>query len=356
MDARIKKWIAPAAIALIAAAAYFAWNASRDSGPGAGFVQGNGRIEATEIDIATKLPGRLAEVLAAEGDFVQAGTALARMDVAALQAQRSEAVARHAQAQHGVATAHAQVALRESDLRATQAQVALRESELDAAQRRLARSTELARDGASSQQELDDDRARQRSARAGDTPSKAQVDPARAPIQAARTQAPGAEAQVAAAQASIERIDADLHDATLTAPRDGRVQFRIAQEGEVLGAGGRVLNLVDLSDVYMTFFLPETAAGRVAIGSEARIILDAAPHIVIPATISFVSATAQFTPKTVETASERQKLMFRVRAQIDRELLARHLQQVKTGLPGVTWVKLDANTPWPATLQPNVPQ
>ncbi len=356
MNARIKKWIAPAAIALIAAAAYFAWNASRDSGPGAGFVQGNGRIEATEIDIATKLPGRLAEVLAAEGDFVQAGTALARMDVAALQAQRSEAVARHAQAQHGVATAHAQVALRESDLRATQAQVALRESELDAAQRRLARSTELARDGASSQQELDDDRARQRSAQAGVTASKAQVDAARAAIQAARTQVTGAEAQVAAAQASIERIDADLHDATLTAPRDGRVQFRIAQEGEVLGAGGRVLNLVDLSDVYMTFFLPETAAGRVAIGSEARIILDAAPHIVIPATISFVSATAQFTPKTVETASERQKLMFRVRAQIDRELLARHLQQVKTGLPGVTWVKLDANTPWPATLQPNVPQ
>ena len=356
MDARIKKWIAPAAIALIAAAAYFAWNASRDSGPGAGFVQGNGRIEATEIDIATKLPGRLAEVLAAEGDFVQAGTALARMDVAALQAQRSEAVARHAQAQHGVATAHAQVALRESDLRATQAQVALRESELDAAQRRLARSTELARDGASSQQELDDDRARQRSAQAGVTASKAQVDAARAAIQAARTQVTGAQAQVAAAQASIERIDVDLHDATPTAPRDGRVQFRIAQEGEVLGAGGRVLNLVDLSDVYMTFFLPETVAGRVAIGSEARIILDAAPHIVIPATISFVSATAQFTPKTVETASERQKLMFRVRAQIDRELLARHLQQVKTGLPGVTWVKLDANTPWPATLQPNVPQ
>lgn len=96
------------------------------------------------------------------------------------------------------------------------------------------------------------------------------------------------------ARPGIERIDADLHDATLTAPRDGRVQFRIAQEGEVLGAGGRVLNLVDLSDVYMTFFLPETAAGRVAIGSEAHIILDAAPHIVIPATISFVSATARF--------------------------------------------------------------
>ena len=123
----------------------------------------------------------------------------------------------------------------------------------------------------------------------------------------------------------------------------------------MLGAGGRVLNLVDLSDVYMTFFLPETAAGRVAIGSEARIILDAAPHIVIPATISFVSATAQFTPKTVETANERQKLMFRVRAHIDPQLLRQHLDQVKTGLPGVTWVKLDAQAPWPEALQPKLP-
>ncbi len=356
MDARIKKWIAPAAIALVAAAAYLAWNASQHSGPGAGFIQGNGRIEATEIDIATKLPGRLAEVLVTEGDFVQAGDALARMDTATLQAQRSEALARHAQAQHGVATAQAQVALRESDLRATQAQVALRESELDAAQRRLARSTELARDGASSQQELDDDRARTRSAQAAVVAAKAQVDAARAAVQAARTQVTGAQAQVEAAQASVERIDADVQDATLTAPRAGRVQFRIAQDGEVLGAGGRVLNLVDLSDVYMTFFLPEAVAGRVALGSEARIILDAAPNLVIPATIRFVSATAQFTPKTVETASERQKLMFRVRAQIDRELLTRHLEQVKTGLPGVTWVKLDANANWPANLQPNTPQ
>lgn len=356
MHASIKKWIVPAALALVAAAAYLAWNASHNGDPGPGFIQGNGRIEATEIDIATKLPGRLAEVLAAEGDFVQAGDVLARMDTATLLAQRSEAVARHAQAQHGVATAQAQVALRESDLRASQAQVALRESELDAAQRRLARSTELARDGASSQQELDDDRARERSAHAAVTAAKAQVDAARAAVLAARTQVTGTEAQVDAAQASIERIDADVQDATLTAPRDGRVQFRIAQEGEVLGAGGRVLNLVDLSDVYMTFFLPETAAGRVAIGSEARIVLDAAPDIVIPATIRFVSATAQFTPKTVETASERQKLMFRVRAQIDRDLLTRYLQHVKTGLPGVTWVKLDANAAWPASLQPNVPQ
>lgn len=351
-----KKWMGPAALVILAAAAYWLWNANRTPQLGEGFVQGNGRIEATEVDIATKLPGRLAEVLVAEGDFVQAGTVLARMGAASLQAQLSEAQARHAQAQHGVASAHAQVALRESDLRAAQAQVALRESELDAAQRRLARSTELARDGASSQQELDDDRARERSARAALTAAQAQVDAARAAVQAARAQVTGADAQVQAAQASVQRLEVELQDATLTAPRDGRVQFRIAAAGEVLAAGGRVLNLVDLSDVYMTFFLPETVAGRVAIGSEARIVLDAAPQLVIPATISFVSATAQFTPKTVETASERQKLMFRVRAQIDRDLLARHLQQVKTGLPGVAWVKLDAQAAWPEQLQVKLPQ
>jgi HlyD family secretion protein len=101
----------------------------------------------------------------------------------------------------------------------------------------------------------------------------------------------------------------------------------------VLGAGGKVLNLVDLSDVYMTFFLPEAQAGRLAIGQDARIILDAAPEYVIPAKISFVSSTAQFTPKTVETESERQKLMFRVRAKIDPDLLRKHLKWSRRGCP-----------------------
>jgi nitroreductase len=131
--------------------------------------------------------------------------------------------------------------------------------------------------------------------------------------------------------------------------RDGRVQFRVVQPGEVVGAGARVLQLADLTDVYMTFFLPETVAGRVALGSEVRIVLDAAPNFVIPASVSFVASTAQFTPKTVETASERQKLMFRVRAQIPKELLVRHREQVKTGLPGVAWLRIDPNAMAPAT-------
>ena len=106
----------------------------------------------------------------------------------------------------------------------------------------------------------------------------------------------------------------------------------------------------------MTFFLPETVVGRIALGSEVRIVLDAATQYMIPARVSYVASTAQLTPKIVETASERQKLMFRVKAQIDRELLQKHLRRVKTGLPGMAWLKLDAQEPWPANLAIKLPE
>ncbi len=345
-----------AVAALLAALGYTAWTRLAASGPGGGFVNGNGRIEATEVDVATRLAGRLDDILVGEGDFVVAGQSLAKMQVQVLEAQRDEARAQHQQAVNAVASAEAQVALRTSDKAAAQALVAQRKSELDAAQRRLARSETLSREGASSGQELDDDRARVRSAQAAVTAAQAQVAAAQAAIESAKAQRVGAGSAVTAAAATIARIQADISDSQLKAPRDGRVQYRIAQPGEVLGVGGKVLNLVDLSDVYMTFFLPETVAGRVALGSEVHIVLDAAPAYVIPAKVSFVASVAQFTPKTVETASERQKLMFRVKARIDRELLLKHLKQVKTGLPGVAWLMLDPQASWPAALTVKVPE
>ncbi|MDU7374501.1 MAG: HlyD family efflux transporter periplasmic adaptor subunit, partial [Klebsiella michiganensis] len=165
-----------------------------------------------------------------------------------------------------------------------------------------------------------------------------------------------AQTRVEAAQATERRIIADIDDSELIAPRDGRIQYRVAEPGEVLAAGGRVLNMVDLSDVYMTFFLPTEQAGLLALGSEARIILDAAPNLVIPANISFVASVAQFTPKTVETSDERLKLMFRVKARIPPELLAEHLEYVKTGLPGMAWVRLDNQQAWPEALTVRLPQ
>ena len=354
---RAKRWLIPAiAVACIALIALVAWQMLRPKGPGEGFVSSNGRIEATEIDVSTKFSGRVQDILVADGDFVAAGQTLAHMQVDTLEAQRDEAAAKHQQSITAVVSAQAQVAQRESDRQAVLALVAQRESELDAAQRRLARSETLTREGASSGQELDDDRARVRSVQAAVVAAKAQVAAAQAAINAAQAQVAGAHATVDAAAATIARIKVDIDDAALTAPRDGRVQYRVAQPGEVLAGGGKVLNLVDLGDVYMTFFVPEAAAGKLALGSEVHLVLDAAPQYVIPAKVSFVASTAQFTPKTVETASERQKLMFRVKAQIGRELLQKNLTQIKTGLPGIAWLKIDGNAQWPAELAVKVPQ
>ncbi len=337
-------------LVILAMLLFWYWQSRPATEFGSAFISGNGRIEATEIAIASKIAGRVTDILVNEGDFVIKDQLLARMQIDGLTAQRDEALARVEQAQQSVDAAYAQVELKNSDLLAAQALVQQRESDLDAVERRWQRSETLARDGATSVQTLDDDRARVSSASAALAATKAQVAAAQSAVIAARAQLRSAESSVALSQASLARVEIELADSELRAPRDGRIQFRIAQPGEVVAAGGRILNLLDLTDVYMTFFLPETVAGRVALGTEVRILLDAAPQYVIPARVSFIASRAQFTPKTVETASERQKLMFRVRAQIPPELLRQHLEQVKTGLPGIAWIRLDEATPWPAAL------
>lgn len=342
-------------VAALAAGGYYAWRQRAADNINNAFVGSNGRIEATEVDIATKLPGRVADILVQEGAFVKSGQVLASMQIHTLEAQLREAQAQRQQTINAVAAAQAQVAMRHSDKVALLAQVRRAEADLDAARRRLARSQTLASQGATPAQVLDDDRARTASTEAAVAVAKAQAASGDAAILAAEAQVVSAKSQVAATDATLERIQAEIDDSQLKAPRDGRVQFRVAQPGEVLGAGGRVLNMIDLSDVYMTFFLPTEAAGRLALGSEARIVLDAAPEYVIPARISFIASSAQFTPKTVETASEREKLMFRVRARIDPDLLREHLEQVKTGLPGEAWVRLDPSQEWPTRLTLKTP-
>src|SRR5690554_7518362 len=121
-----KKLLVVAAAAVVIALAWWGWTKFADTGPGEGFVNGNGRIEATEIDIATKLPGRIEEILVREGDFVSAGQVLARMQIDTLEAQREEALAAYQEAVHGVAAANAQISLRESDVTALQAVVVQR--------------------------------------------------------------------------------------------------------------------------------------------------------------------------------------------------------------------------------------
>lgn len=324
------------AVLLALGGGYVAWQKLADGGLPEGIASGNGRIEAVEIDVSTKAPGRISEILVNEGDFIEAGQVLARMDTTQLKAQRRQAEAQFQRALIGIDTAKSLVVQREAERAAALAIIAQRQAQLDAATSKLERSEQLAQRGNVSRQVLDDDRA--------------------AAISAAKAQVIDAGASVDAARAAIESISADIDDSTLVSPRDGRVQYRVAQTGEVLSAGGRILNLVDLSDVYMTFFLPTGEAGRIAIGTEVRLVLDAAPQYVIPARVTFVADVAQFTPKTVETAEERQKLMFRIKAHIDKELLQKHIRQVKTGLPGMAYVRVDPQVAWPAELDRNLVQ
>ena len=295
-----------------------------------GFASGNGRIEAIEIDIATKLAGRLETVLAEEGDMVEAGQVVARMDTKSLGAQLRTAQARVQQAQRE--RDHAIAIVRQ------------RESECSLAEKQLARSRAMRRrdPGAISQEQIDHD--------------VTAVETAHAACAAAEAQLANSDAAIEAAVAEVERISADIDDSTLKAPRSGRVLYRLAEPGEVLAPGGKILTVLDLTDVYMTLFLPTDEAGRVSIGAEVRIIFDAAPHLVIPATVSFVAPEAQFTPKEVETRSEREKLMFRVKARIDPALLKQHIDKVKTGVPGVAYVRLDKDLAWPEFLHIRLPQ
>lgn len=339
----------------VVAAGVFWWKSQVPTLP-SGFAQSNGRIEATEIDISTKSPGRIDSILVQEGDFVKAGEVLANMDTRTLKEQLHEVQAQLNQAKSSVVTAQSALSQRKSEQLAAQAVVRQRIAELDAAQKRLNRSRALVKTNAISIQQLDDDIARTEGARAAVEAAKAQETATIAAIESAKAGIIQANTKVDAATATERRILAELDDSILKAPRNGRVQYRVAEPGEVLGAGGRVLNMVDLSDVYMTFFLPTEAAGKAALGSEVHIILDAAPHIVIPAKTTYVASVAQFTPKTVETDNERLKLMFRVRARIAPELLEKHLEYVKTGLPGRAYIRLDNNQSWPTDLEVKLPQ
>lgn len=309
------------ALAMLAGGAYYIYQ-HRPAGLPAGFASGNGRLEATEVDVATKIAGRLAELGPREGDWVESGSVVGRLDADDLRAQLRAADAQVVQAQKAVDETRAGV----------------RKSKADAtlAGKTLKRSEELVGRGFISRNKLDSDQTGMEGAMAGMAQASSRVAEA--------------EAAVATAQARVDSLRATLNDTSLKAPISGRVLYRLAEAGEVLAAGGKALTLVDLSDMYMTVYLPTDKAGQVALGAEARIVLDALAEQAIPATVSFVAPKAQFTPREVETRSEREKLMFRIKLRADPAWLAAHRDLAKGGMPGVAYVRLDANAAWPATL------
>ncbi len=303
------------------------WMQTRATALPEGLASANGRIEIERVDIATKYAGRVAAIAVREGDMVAQGAVIAQLDTAEMRAQLASARAAVRRAAEGINQADATIAIRKAERGLTAVE--------------LHRAVELARRSAGTEAEVDRRRA--------------QDEVAQANILGAQAAHGDAQAAHEAAIANAAQIEAVLADMTLSAPVAGRVEYRLAQPGEVLAAGGRVASLLDLSDVVMTIFLPTGEAGRVAHGSEARIVLDAAPTYVIPAKVRFVAAEAQFTPKAVETSDERQKLMYRVKLEIDPALLSTYRDYVRAGLTGQAYVQLNPAAAWPAHLAVKLP-
>ena len=341
--------IIAAAVVLIGALAWYLL--SRPSLP-PGFAAGNGRLEANEVYVAAKYAGRIREVLVDEGDIVQPGQVVARMDTEELEARLAQAEAQIREAQDTRQVALADVEARRAQIGARNAEVSARQAEFNYARQQYVRSRQLVPTGAVSEQEAEIDNARMLSTRASVAGSQAQLGGARQELVGSQAEAVRADATIRAASAEADRIRAEIRDSVLRAPIRARVESRLAEPGEVLASGGRVLSIIDLTDVYMYVFLPEQVAGRIANGSEARIVLDAAPQYPIRAFVSFISPTAQFTPKAVETQEERHNLTFRVKLQIPRDRLARYENLVRAGSPGMGYVRFDNSATWPANLQP----
>jgi HlyD family secretion protein len=291
-----------------------------------GIVKSNGRIEATQVDVASKFPGRLEEMTVEEGSNVKQGQAIARITSPETEAQ--------------LLAAQASVQSAKDAASAAEAEIASRRSAVEFAKGDFERAEKLIRDGYITQQTYDQ--------------RKRNLDAAVAAVASFTSQRDQALSQIKNSEAEVQRIEAIIKDLTLVSPRNGRVQYQLARAGEVVAAGAPIITILDLTDVYMTVFLPAADAGRVTIGDEARIVLDPVPDRIIPAHVSFVAADAQFTPKTVETKDERAKLMFRIKLKIDPDVLQAYYTRVKTGIRGMGFVRTKPDVAWPVVLEANI--
>ncbi len=324
--ARLKRpstWAIVLGLAILAGAGLYWWKIYRVPGLPAYIVKTNGRLEFARIDIAVKYPGRIVDLSVKEGDRPTQGQVLARQDDSEVQAQLAGARAQRAKALGAIARAQADITAHRSSEALARLEQTQAESLYD---KKMVSDVELQR--------------RQLALKAETAGVAATV--------AALSEANRA---LEAADADISRLEVVLRETTVRAPVGGRIEYKVIENGAVLPAGGRVATLLDSTDVYMTVFLGTDVAGKLKVGDEARIVLDSfRGQPPIPAFVSFVSPEAQFTPKYVETAVERDKLMYRIKLQIPAAVAQQYDGLLKAGQTGNGYVRLDANGRWPTGL------
>lgn len=326
------------AMAVVLAAALSAWIVWHDPPPADGLLQVNGRIEGDRVTVAPKFAGRVVELAVREGDVVTAGQLLVRLDDRALRARLDQALAVEGTLQAQIVAQASALSLLRSEtavmVTAAQARVAAAaaeqrraESARLQAERELARAEELSGQGFIGPQALE--RASLALAQAVDQRdgARAQLGQAQQALRDAelapqRVQARAAELDVTRARlkeaaAAVAEARSALDDLRIAAPVAGTVTGRFTNLGEVVGAGTPLLELTDLGKLYLKGYLPEPLIGRVRRGMPAQLHVDAYPNQPFAATLRYVAARAEFTPKEVQTVDERVKLVYEVRLYVD---------------------------------------
>jgi len=310
---------------IAAVAAFGVWLAwGRDGGPAAG-ITASGTVEATDANLGFLVPGRVAEVRVVEGDRVQAGAELARLDTRELDAQREAARADVEAAE--AALAELRAGARTQEISGAEAGVRSAVRRAEEAEDNAARARTLFEGGAISRQALDRAESEQAAARAAADQAREALDllregPREEVLRVGRARLAQAEARLASAEAARA-------NAVILAPFEGVVTVRHREPGEAVSPGAPVLTLLDTDDRWVRIYVREDRLGGVRLGAGATIVSDTYPDRVVQGEVVFIGSEAEFTPRNVQTAEERTRLVYPVRVRItgDPELI------LKPGLP-----------------------
>lgn len=269
---------------------------------------GSGTIECTQVDIAPQVAGRIVALVPQEGDLVKQGDLVARLDAADYELKRNEAKA-------AVTVARAQLELllagsRQEDIERAREQVIEAQASAEAAEADLRRINSVYQSGTATQKQMDDaktqaDRTKAALAAADQTLTKLEKGSREEEIRLAQTQVDQADARLALTEKAVT-------DCTITSSINGVVTTRIHEEGEFVPVGAPLITVSRLDEVWLSVYVPETALGGVKIGQNARIKIDGRPDF-FDGKVTYISPTAEFTPRNVQTPDERAKLVYRVK-------------------------------------------
>ena len=265
-----------------------------------GLIQANGRIEGDRLLVASKFPGRVTTLLAREGDRVKAGQVLVQLDdtQASAQARQARAAVVALQAEAAAAGRHAEQTQRDTE--------------------------------------------RFRELRAEGTASVREAEQAELAARVAQDRFASAQAQLSRARAALAEAESVLTDLTVRAPADGTVATRMADTGEVVAAGAVLLILIDPDHLYLKVYVPEALIGKLRLGLPARLYIDAFPDQPFEAELRYIAAQAEFTPKEVQTADERVKLVYAVKLY----LKTNPEHRLTPGQPADAVIRWKEDVPW----------